>query len=158
MVATNDTMDHVRVEDVLSLMPGECVNAAAFQPVLSFAVEISPFDDFIIVPHSIIAACASAGAKTDLDGLATYFHPEGSANRSHGTQTVLLHSPKSVHHLALCQIESSLRRNPELPGQISATPDVKRSRSVTDGRDFQSIRSSRYALQNSQSNSLLHLL
>jgi hypothetical protein len=105
-VATDDNVDHATVEDILSLLPGQCLTVAAFHKTVSSAISLAAIDAVAIVPTSLVKRCIFNPALSDLDKLADYFRPVISDTQPQRSKTVLILANKIVQKLLMLLLAS----------------------------------------------------
>jgi hypothetical protein len=120
-VATDDNVDHATVEDILSLLPSQCLTVAAFHKTVSSAISLAAIDAVAIVPTSLVKRCIFNPTLSDLDKLADYFRPVISDTQPQRSKTVLIHPPNNAQCLAICEVTIRKWPHPENPNKIRTT-------------------------------------
>jgi hypothetical protein len=103
-VATDDSMDYATVEDILSLLPHQCMTVAGFHKTISSAISLAMTEAVVIVPTSLFKQCIFNPSLSNLDKLADYFRPVVTETQCRRSKTVLIHPQSNTQCLAVCEV------------------------------------------------------
>jgi hypothetical protein len=115
-LATDDSIDDVTVEDILSLEPGKSLTSSAFHKAIKAIIGLSRVENVAVLPFSLFKKCTSKKPTLpDLEEAASYFYTWLSPDQHEGSTTVVVHPPDNTRVLAICEIRTSRKwRYPHL--------------------------------------------
>ncbi|KAK3172425.1 hypothetical protein OEA41_005747 [Lepraria neglecta] len=116
-LATDSNTTGIKVQDIMSLLPGHAMTAAAFHFTVSSSIALRATMTVSIVPPSLVAKCLSNSTPTDYGQLAGYFCPLDFKDEYYVPRTVIIHDINSCCALAVCEVTTAKRHHTENTGE-----------------------------------------